>query len=163
MSIIYTTNNDQSHTTTKKQETEMENVKVKLLSNMQFLGTNEDGLPVMMDASPNLGGENKGVRPMELLLISLAGCSGMDVISILRKKKQDITSYEINVSGERREEHPRIFTKIKVEHVVRGKNIDPKAVERAVQLSTDTYCSVIGMLRQSAHIEVGFRIEESAI
>jgi len=137
----------------------METVTVKLLGNMQFLGSDEDGLTVMMDASPDLGGENKGIRPVALLLISLAGCSGMDIISILRKKKQTITGYEIKVSGERREEHPRIFTKIKVEHIVRGENIDPRAVERAVQLSTDTYCSVMAMLKQTADIDVAFRIE----
>jgi putative redox protein len=127
---------------------------------MQFRGENESELSVMMDASPHFGGENAGVGPMEMLLMSIGGCSGMDVIDILRKKKQDVTGYEINISGERRDEHPRIFTNITVEHVIIGRNINPDAVKRAVELSTNKYCSVIGMLEKSARIDVTYQVEE---
>ena len=136
-------------------------VKVKVVhtKKMQFRGENEAGLTVTMDASPDFGGENAGLRPMELLITSLGGCSAMDVVEILRKKRQEVTGYEINISGERAKENPRVFTNIDVEHVVRGKNIDPGAVERAVELSTDKYCSVMAMLKQSADIKVSFRVE----
>lgn len=140
----------------------MVNVKVIHAGKMQFRGENEAGLTATMDASEQFGGEGTGVKPMELLLMALAGCSGMDVVEILRKKKQDVTGYEINVSGERREDHPRVFTHITVEHVVRGHDIDPGAVQRAVELSTDKYCSVIGMLKEVAKIDVTFRIENAA-
>ncbi len=137
----------------------MVNIKVTHAGKMKFWGENEAGLTIMMDASSEFGGENNGIKPMEMLLISLAGCTGMDVIEILRKKKQDVTDYEINVSGDRRDEHPRVFTKINVEHIVKGRNIDPEAVKRAVELSTDKYCSVIGMLKAGVPINVSYRAE----
>jgi putative redox protein len=135
------------------------NVKVVHTKKMQFRGENESGVAITMDASREFGGENAGTRPMEMLLMSLGGCTGMDVVEILRKKRQEVTGYEINVSGERREDHPRVFTNIRVEHVVRGKNIDGGAVQRAVELSTDKYCSVMGMLKDTAKIDVSFRVE----
>lgn len=138
----------------------MVNVKVVHTQKMQFRGESEAEHTVIMDASPAFGGENSGLRPMELLLMSLGGCSGMDVVDILRKKKQQVTGYEINISGERREEHPCVFTKISIEHIVRGKNINPTAIKRAVELSTDKYCSIIGMLKSTAEIDATFRIEE---
>jgi putative redox protein len=136
-------------------------VKVKVVhtKKMQFRGENEAGLTAMMDASSEFGGENAGVRPMQMVLIALGGCTGMDVVEILRKKKQEVTSYEINISGERQDEHPRVFTKIEVEHVVRGRNLNPGAVQRAVQLSTDKYCSIVSMLRDAVEIDVSFRVE----
>lgn len=140
----------------------MVNVKVVHTKNMQFRGETEAGHSTVMDASPSFGGENSGIRPMEMLLMSLGGCSGMDVVDILRKKKQQVTGYEINISGERRDENPCVYTKISIEHVVRGKDISPAAVKRAVELSTEKYCSVIGMLRATADINATFRIEEDA-
>jgi putative redox protein len=138
----------------------MVNVVVTHAGKMQFTGESESDYTVNMDASPAFGGENAGIKPMELLLMSLGGCSGMDVIDILRKKKQEVTDYKINISGERRDDYPKVFTKIKVEHVVKGKNIDPAAVKRAVELSTDKYCSVIGMVKEATDLEVSYRIEE---
>lgn len=127
---------------------------------MQFIGVNEDGLTTLMDSSPAFGGENEGTGPMDLLLISLGGCTGMDVVDILNKKRQEVTGYEINISGERAEDYPRVFIKIKIEHVIRGKNILPAAVKRAIDLSTDKYCSVIGMLKHVVDLDVSYRIEE---
>lgn len=127
---------------------------------MQFRGEDDSGHVIVMDTSEEFGGENSGVKPIDMLLIALGGCSGMDIVEILRKKKQEITGYEIAISGERRDEHPRVFTSIKVEHIFRGKNIDPAAVARAVELSSDKYCSVMAMLNQAVDIEVGYRIED---
>jgi putative redox protein len=141
----------------------MAEVKVVHIKNMQFRGESPSGVTTAMDASPEFGGEGAGVRPMEMLLMSLGGCSGMDVVEVLRKKKQEVTGYEINISGERKDDYPRIFTEFKVEHVVRGRNLDPKAVERAVEISTDKYCSVLAMLKESAKVDVSFRVENEQV
>jgi putative redox protein len=90
--------------------------------------------------------------PMELLLIALGGCTGADVVSILEKKRQRMTGYEIEVRGQRRSTHPRIYTDIEVIHRVRGRSLDPKAVAHAVELSETKYCSVAGMLTAAARI-----------
>ena len=126
---------------------------------MRFRAESGSGHSIVMDASPESGGRNAGVRPMEAMLSAVGGCTGMDVISILRKKRQNVTGYEVRVSGERSEEHPRVFTRIDVEHVVRGVGVDPAAVKRAVELSTDKYCSAIGMMKAVAKIDVSFRVE----
>jgi len=97
--------------------------------------------------------------PMELLLVALGGCSGADVVAILEKKRQRVTGYEIEVRGERRAEHPRIYTSIEVVHRVRGYAIDPKAVQHAIELSETKYCSVSAMLGASAQITMRYEIE----
>src|SRR6185436_20856495 len=96
--------------------------------------------------------------PMELILMALGGCSGADVVSILEKKRQRVTGYEIEVRGERRAEHPRIYTRIEVVHRVRGHSIDPKAVQHAIDLSEKKYCSVSAMLSASAKLSMSFEI-----
>jgi putative redox protein len=96
--------------------------------------------------------------PMELLLIALGGCTGADVVSILEKKRQRITGYEIEVQAERRAEHPRIYTRIQVIHRVRGRAVDPRAVQHAVELSETKYCSVSAMLGASAELSMRFEI-----
>jgi len=134
--------------------------RVSLMDKMKFRGEAGSGHTVIMDAAEQFGGENAGARPMELLLIALGACTGMDVISILRKKRQEVTSYEIVVNGERADEDPRVFTTINVEHIVRGKGMDASAVGRAVGLSTDKYCPVIATLARVAEIQTSFRVEE---
>jgi len=133
---------------------------VSLIDKMQFRGESGSGHTVTMDAAEQFGGENAGSRPMELVLIALGACTGMDVIGVLRKKRQEVTGYEIAVSGERADEEPRVFTTINVEHIVRGRGIDPSAVQRAVDLSTDKYCSIIATLAGVADIKTSFRVEE---
>lgn len=96
--------------------------------------------------------------PMEMLLIALGGCTGADVVSILEKKRQRVTGYNIEVRGERRAEHPRVYTKIEVVHYVRGHGIDPKAVQHAVELSETKYCSVSAMLGATAQISMRFEV-----
>lgn len=98
--------------------------------------------------------------PMELLLISLGGCTGSDVVGILEKKRQRVTSYEIEVRGVRRDQHPRIYTEIEVVHRFRGHKIDPKAVAHAIELSETKYCSVSAMLAASAHLTMRYEITD---
>lgn len=123
-------------------------------------GRNEDGLTVSMDGSDSIGGENLGVRPMELLLMSLGSCSSMDVLSILAKMKQQVDSYKVEVNGTRREgEVPAVFTKIHVHYLLTGDLAEDK-VSRAIQLSMEKYCSVTKMLEASVEITHGFEILE---
>ncbi|MBG0788288.1 MAG: OsmC family protein [Anaerolineaceae bacterium] len=119
---------------------------------MGFTGANQDGFLVPMDAQKQVGGHDMGFRPLELLAIGLAGCTGMDVISILKKKRQEITQFEVNAEVERAAEHPKVFTKIVLEYKFSGKNLDPQAVERAVELSETKYCGAQAMLRETAEI-----------
>ncbi len=100
--------------------------------------------------------------PLELLLIALGGCTGADVISVLRKKREQVTSYRVEVRGERREEHSRSYRRFEVRHIVRGKGISEKAVAQAVQLSTDKYCGVAATVRPTAEIVTSYEIQEDA-
>jgi putative redox protein len=105
--------------------------------------------------------QENGPRPMELLLIGLAGCTAMDVISILKKKRQTFTDFQVNVSAERAEEHPKVYTEIHLAYVVTG-DVDPQALERSIELSQEKYCSAAAMLSQAAEITTSYRIEEAA-
>lgn len=107
----------------------------------------------------SFGQRHTAASPMELLLVALGGCTGADIVSILEKKRQRVTGYEIEVRGERRAEHPRIYTSIEVVHRVRGYAIDPKAVQHAIELSETKYCSVSAMLGAAAQITMRYEIE----
>lgn len=121
-------------------------------NDMAFTATTDDRFSVRMDASEIVGGHDSGFRPTDLLAIGLAGCTGMDVISILKKKRQQVTAFQVLVNAQKAEEHPRVFTQIQIEYVVTGKDIDPSAVERAVELSETRYCPSIAMLGKTAEI-----------
>jgi len=136
----------------------MTNAKVTYVQGLQFVGKASSGHAIVMDSDPEVGGHDTGLRPMELLLVGLGGCSGMDIISILKKKKQSITGLEINVKGEKSEKHPRKFTEIDLEIVVRGRNISEEAVKRAVDLSMNKYCSVKATLECSAKINFLYKL-----
>jgi putative redox protein len=115
---------------------------VTLTGAMQFVGRGEtSGQTSTMDASVDGGGQNSGPRPMEMLLLGLGGCTGMDVVSILRKKRQPFTGLEMNLSGDRAPENPKRYTAIHNEYVVHGKGVDPQAVADAIRLSEERYCS----------------------
>ena len=114
---------------------------------------------VMMDGSPEFGGSLAGSSPKELLLMALAGCTSMDVIPILKKRRAPIEGYEVRVTGNEREEHPRIFTDIHLEYVFYGEGIDPADVERAIKLSRTKYCAVSAIVGASATITHSYRIE----
>lgn len=136
--------------------------KVVWKGKMGFDGLSSNGFTIPLDTSPDSGGENSGTRPIELLLVGLAGCTAMDVISILQKKRQDVTDFQVRIAEfERAAEHPRVYTYIKLEYVVTGRNIDRAAVERAVELSETKYCSAQGMLGKVARIENQITIHET--
>ncbi len=135
--------------------------KVILNEGMEFKGTATSGHTLTMDADDAAGGRNKGFRPMELLLVGFGGCSGMDVISILRKKKQNVAGMEINVKGEKTEEYPKIYREIHIEYIVKGKGVLKEAVERAIRLSLDKYCSVGATLAKAGKITSSYQIVET--
>ncbi len=135
---------------------------VKLETGMRFDAEAGSGHHVTLDAAEHGGGQNAGFRPMEMLLVGLGGCTGMDVISILRKQRQQVTGYEVHVSGTRAEDHPMVFVEITVEHIVTGHDVQPEAVERAIQLSKERYCGAGAMLGKVAHLTHTFRIVEAA-
>ena len=121
---------------------------------LSFTGTGHaTGFTLPLGGDPSVGGDNDGFRPTELLLVALAGCTAMDVISILAKKRQAVTSFEVKAHGERASSDPKRFTSFLVEYVIKGEGIDPDAVERAVELSEDKYCSVMATLRSAGPIE----------
>jgi len=135
--------------------------KVKFTDGMQFVGVSGTEHAFVMDAAPGVGGSNTGCRPIELLLIGLGGCTGMDVISILRKKQQKVTGLTMNVKGtwNEKDQYPRYFEGIEVEYVIRGKDVDNTAVKRAIELSENKYCSVAANLRGTSKITTSYRIE----
>jgi len=128
---------------------------------LSFTGTGgTSGFTVPMGASPKVGGDNDGFRPAELVLVALAGCTGMDVVSILTKKRQKVTAFEVKTHGETAKEEPKRFTSFRIEYIVTGKGIDRAAVEHAVQLSQTKYCTVSNSLRPAAPIEHTITIHE---
>lgn len=136
-------------------------VRSRLLDGMQFAALAGSGHTVVLDAAEHAGGQGAGFVPMEMLLVGLAGCTGMDVISVLRKKRQDVTGYEVQVHGERAEDHPMVFTDITVEHIVTGHNVSPEAVARAIELSETKYCGAGAMLGKTAKLRHTFRVVEA--
>ncbi|MFQ5614915.1 MAG: OsmC family protein [Anaerolineales bacterium] len=132
--------------------------KVTWHGRMTFTGTAKTGFEVPLGAHPNVGGDNDGFRPLELLAVGLAGCTGMDVISILRKKRQNVTGFEVKVHADQADDHPHVFTHVRVEYIVTGKDISPKAVERAIELSATRYCPASGMLEKAVKIEHDYQI-----
>jgi putative redox protein len=126
--------------------------KVVWKGRMSFSGSSESGYWVPLGTSPIVGGEDDGFRPMELIAIGLAGCTGMDVISILEKKKQKVKNFEVQIHAEKAQEHPKVFTSIEIEYIVQGTDIDRTAVERAVELSETKYCPAQSMLGKAVPI-----------
>ncbi|HEY9088064.1 MAG TPA: OsmC family protein [Anaerolineaceae bacterium] len=119
---------------------------------LSFTGLADTGFELPLGADPSVGGENDGFRPMELFAIGLAACTGMDVISILRKKQQDVTAFEVRTHVNRTDQHPKVFSAVEVEYVVSGRSIDPAAVERSVELSITKYCPAQAMLSKAVPI-----------
>ncbi len=125
---------------------------------MVFEAKTESGHSVFMDAKPEVGGEDNGPRPMELLIVSLGSCTAMDVVSILRKMRADLESMTINIDSEQASEHPKIFTKINIEYYFTGRNIKEENVKKAIELSQEKYCSVTAMLKEKAEITCKWNI-----
>ncbi|MDH3714551.1 MAG: OsmC family protein [Gammaproteobacteria bacterium] len=132
---------------------------VRWLPPMTFVAESESGHGVVIDAAPEVGGRNLGPRPMEMVLMGLGGCTAIDVVSILHKARQRVTDCRVEVSSERAETVPRVFTRIHVQYVITGHDLSEKSVARAVSLSADKYCSVSRMLAASVEITHDYRIE----
>ena len=128
--------------------------------NMTFVGVPDSGFPVQMDADASFGGTGNGVRPMEMVALGLAGCTGMDVISVLQKKRQQVTQFEVRVDAPRSAEHPKVFTSALITYVIAGKNVDEAAVLRSIELSITKYCPVQFMLAQVFPVELHYEIYE---
>lgn len=133
---------------------------VKQIQGVTFMGKADSNHWVTMDGPEDFGGSNAGTRPKELILLALGGCTGSDVAVILKKKKIKYDNFEMNISAEMQETHPQIYTKINVEFVLYGKGIPKDAVERAIELSQKTYCSVTAMLQKAVEITHSYRIVE---
>jgi len=138
----------------------MMEARVTYVDGLQFVGEASSGHAIVMDGDTKFGGRNTAVRPTELLLIGLGGCSGMDVVSILKKKQQEVRGLEINIKGQKAETYPQKFTDITIEYVVTGHNVSEEAVKRAVDLSMEKYCSVKATLEGCAKIDFIYRIIE---
>ena len=143
---------------TAKNDQEMESASVTLVDSMHFAG-DIGGVRIDLDAGESVGGVGAGPRPHRLLLLAMAGCTAMDVLSILRKKRQQVDGLSVEVQGSRADQHPRVYTRFDVLYRVRGTNIDPQAVARAIELSTTRYCPVIGMLGKVAEVATRYEIE----
>jgi len=133
---------------------------VKQVEGITFVGKADSNHWITMDGPESFGGNNAGIRPKELLLVSLAGCTGADVSAILRKKRVNLDGFEIQVSAESSEIHPKVFTKIHLEFVFWGDGLKEKDLERAIELSQTTYCAVTAMLEKSIEITHSFTIKE---
>ncbi len=132
--------------------------RVKWVEQASFLGETESNHAVLMDGPPTAGGRNLGPRPMEMLLIGTGGCTAFDVVSILKKSRQAISDCYVELTAERAETEPKVFTKIHLHFVVKGKDIKPEAVEKAIKLSAEKYCSASIMLGQTAAITHDFEV-----
>ncbi len=127
----------------------------------KFIGSSESGHRVVMDGPPEAGGENGGVRPMEMLLLGLGGCSAFDVVHILKKSRADITDCEVALDAERAAEDPKVYTRIHAHFIVTGRGLKTATVARAVKLSAEKYCSASIMLGKTADISHDFEIVEA--
>jgi putative redox protein len=134
---------------------------VKQIKGVTFIGKTDSNHWVTMDGPENFGGSDASIRPKELILLALAGCTGSDVAVILQKKKINLDGFEINISADVQETHPQVFTKIHLEYLFYGNEIPKEAVERAIELSMNTYCSVTAMLQKAVEITHSYRIENS--
>jgi putative redox protein len=131
---------------------------VKWQDGMKFVGESDSGFSLTLDADPSVGGNDEGFRPLELMLMSLIGCTSMDVISILRKKRQDVTGFEVSAHAEKAPDFPKVFTAITIVYKITGNEIDSAAVERSIELSKTKYCPAQTMLGQVVPIELEYEI-----
>ncbi len=133
---------------------------IKWLDHMSFVGESGSGHSLVMDGPPESGGRNLGVRPMEMVLLGLGGCTSFDMVMILQRQRQAISDCQVEIEAERANEVPKVFTKIHVHYIVTGKNLDAKKVERAVNMTAEKYCSVSIMLSASVELSHDFEIIE---
>lgn len=134
--------------------------RVKWVENVCFMAESESGHAMIMDGSPEIGGRNLGPRPMEMLLMGAGGCTSVDVVMILQKSRQDVTGCEVEVSAERADDHPKVFTRIHMHFTVSGRGLKPEIVDRAIKLSSEKYCSASIILGKTAEMTHDFEIIE---
>ena len=132
--------------------------RVEWKGGLSFVGTAKAGYEVPLGAPARVGGSDDGFHPMELLGVGLAGCTGMDVISILQKKRQEVEQFEVLVHTQRDDDHPRVWTRVHIEYIISGRDIDPKAVERAIELSATKYCPAQHMFSKFIEITTNYEI-----
>jgi len=133
-------------------------VRIKQLEGLTFLGKADSNHWVTIDGPRDFSGSDAASRPMELLLISLGGCTASDVASILKKKRVDLQKFEVKLSGERANEHPKTFTKINLEYIFTGKNLKDEDLKRAIELSQNKYCPIVSMLKKTVEITYSYKI-----
>jgi putative redox protein len=136
------------------------NISVNWVDGMLMVGKSHSGHSITMDGPPEIGGDNLGVRPMEMLLLGVAGCTMIDVVTTLKKMRQELTKCETKLSAERADEHPKVFTDIHIQFILKGQDLDSKKVEKAITLSAEKYCSASIMLGETASITHDFEIVE---
>ena len=136
------------------------NISVNWVDGMLMVGKSHSGHSITMDGPPEIGGENLGVRPMEMLLLGVAGCTMIDVVTTLKKMRQELTHCETKVNADRADDHPKVFTDIHIQFIIKGKGLDTKKVEKAITLSAEKYCSASIMLGKTASITHDFEIVE---
>jgi putative redox protein len=136
-------------------------VSVKWLDHMSFVGETGSGHSVVMDGAPEFGGRDLAPRPMEMLLLGLGGCTGFDVVMLLKKARQSVTDCQVEVQAERADTEPKVFTRIHVHYIVTGRDVQARHVERAVKLSSEKYCSASVMLGATAEITHDFEVRET--
>mgnify|MGYP000084717846 FL=1 len=136
------------------------NLSVNWVDGMLMVGKSHSGHSITMDGPIEIGGENLGVRPMEMLLLGVAGCTMIDVVTTLKKMRQDLSHCETRISAERANEHPKVFTDIHIQFIVKGKDLDSKKVDKAITLSAEKYCSASIMLGKTAKITHDFEVLE---
>jgi len=134
--------------------------KVEWKQGLSFEGSADSGFTLPLGTSKQEGGQEDGFRPMELLLVGLAGCTSMDVISIMKKKQQIVTKFEVNVHADRALEHPKVFTHIEMEYILTGKNLDPAAASRSIELSETKYCPAMATLKKAVDISIKITLKK---
>ena len=136
--------------------------RVQWLDGRAFVGESGSGHAVVMDGAPEAGGRNIGIRPMEMLLLGQGGCTAFDVVAILEKGREKVTACDVALEADRASEEPKVFTKVRIVYKLRGYGLKPAAVERAIKLSAEKYCSASVMIGKTAKIEHSWTIEEEA-
>ena len=133
---------------------------VKWIDNMMMVGESASGHAVIMDGPEEVGGKNLGIRPMEMLLLGMGGCTTIDILSMLKKMREEVRDCRAEITAERADDHPKVFTKIHIHFVVEGNNLNENKVGKAVGLSAEKYCSASIMLGKTATVTHGFEIHE---
>ena len=136
------------------------NISVNWVDGLLMVGKSDSGHTITMDGPPESGGENLGVRPMEMLLLGVAGCTMIDIVTTLKKMRQDLSHLETKINAERATDHPKVFTDIHIQFILKGQDLDEKKVDKAITLSAEKYCSASIMLGETATITHDFEVIE---